>query len=104
MATTLPTLADGENAPPSQQEPDTPDDSSQTDTTIIANQAKEIFCKRHPFRRRCTIVLGGSTPAIRNAVDYMEDNGMTDVLNWLLKRTKKNPNTLKRYFKRYGWA
>ena len=96
MATSLSMLVDDENAPASQQEPDTPDDSSQTDTAIIANQAKKIFCKRHPFRRRCdtyfyTIVLGGNTQAIQNVVDYMEDNGMTDVLNWLLRRMKTNP-------------
>ena len=74
MATSVPMLADDGDAPASKQEPDTVDDSSQTDTAIIANQAKEIFCKCHPFRRRCdtyfyTIVLGGNTQAIQNAVD-----------------------------------
>ena len=104
MATSVPMLADDGDAPASKQEPDTVDDSSQTDAAIIANQAKEIFCKRHPFRRRCdtyfyTIVLGGNTQAIQNAVDYMENNGMTDVLSWLLKRTKNNPSKYKTLLK-----
>ena len=95
MAAILPVVVDDWNVPPFYQDPDPVGASRQRYVAIIANQAKEIFRKHFPFRRRCdtyfyTIVLGGNTRIIKDSVNYMDNNGMKDVLDWLLKRTSDN--------------
>ena len=97
MAATVPMLGEDETVPMSELEKDP---AKEQYASVIANQAKEIFRKGHPLRRRydtyfCTIVLGGNTRAVQNAVEYMENNGMKDVLDWLLKRTDKKPSKYK---------
>ena len=103
MAATVPMLGEDDGAPLSELEKD----PSMEQASVIANQAKEIFHKGRAFRRRYdtyfyTIVLGGNTRAIQNAVEYMENNGMKDILDWLLKRADKKPSKYKTLLQSYS--
>ena len=91
MATRISIVSEDESTPSLEQEQGT---SVESYASFIANQAKEIFHKDQSLRRRhdthfYTIVLGGNTRAVQNVVEYMETNGMKDVLDWLLNRTDK---------------
>ena len=57
-------------------------------TELIAKQADKIYRKQstkwetHFYK----LVLGGNVDEVTRVVDYMNANGMTDTLNWLLKK------------------
>ena len=90
MATSIPMLAD-DNDEYSTDQQQNPSDASKS-ASFIAKQAQEIFQKAFPFRRRhntyfYTVVLGGNTLAVQETADYMNNNGMKDILEWLLDKT-----------------
>ena len=59
-------------------------------TELIAKQADKIYRQRKQSTRWDThfykLVLGGNVDEVTRVVDYMNENGMTDTLDWLLKK------------------
>ena len=59
-------------------------------TELIAKQADKIYRQRKQSTRWEThfykLVLGGNVDEVTRVVDYMNENGMTDTLDWLLKK------------------
>ena len=59
-------------------------------TELIAKQADKIYQHRKQATRWDThfykLVLGGNVDEVTRVVDYMNANGMTDTLDWMLKK------------------
>ena len=60
------------------------------DIIHVAKQAEQIWKKKTGKCRYETyfykVVLGGNVKVVKQVVDYMDQNGMSDALDWLMKR------------------